>query len=298
MTTINPSATNPEKAKFISSLASNQPVNYNMGSFNVGNGTLNPGTNPTPTTGPTPTDTTGNPTPTDPNATPVVQSPTDIAFENYLKALTPSTEETQAKQYVDRLVADSKLANERALNSGETMGFASGEAQRVNRNNNLTIDAAKSAYDTTKSFRESRANVEKLRYEYNNSKATKAEKDNAPFNLSEGQSRYTYDPETKQYKIVAAKAKTYAPKSVSQPKAVTAAQKLKDDINSAVEEQKQIVATGYGKGPRAGVDPAQYKILLEDFQREHGSKGVAEFIKALSNSGLKVDVVGDSVGYN
>lgn len=338
MTTTNPSATNPEKAKFMASVASQNykgpsvvdfinlsggdsspeartklASDYGVSGYNTGanngdantrllnalRGTGNPATNANPgTTTPNPTNpggTTIDPATTNADGTP--KSATDIAFENYLKALTPTTEEQEAKKYVDRLVADSKLANERALNSGETMGFASGEAQRIGRNNNLAIDAARSAYDTTKSFRESRANVEKLKYEYNKGKIDKTEKDNAPFELSEGQSRYVYDPETKQYKVVASKAKTYSPKT-TQPKAVTKAQEQRDAINNAVAEQLQIVKDGYGKGPRAGMDPEQVKILKADFQREFGSSAVAELLKAFANAGLTVDAVGDGVGYN
>lgn len=36
---------------------------------------------------------------------------------------------------------------------------------------------------------------------------------NKPFDLSEGQARYAYDPETGEYKLVASRAKTYAPTS-------------------------------------------------------------------------------------
>lgn len=324
MTTTNPSATNPEKAKFIASVASQNykgpsvvdflnlsgadsspeartklAADYGVSGYNTGanNGGANTALLSALRGGAvTPPGSTG--TDTSVNTDTPVQSPSDIAFENYLKALTPTTEETQAKQYVDRLVADSKMANERALNSGETMGFASGEAQRINRNNNLTIDSAKTGYDTLKSFRESRANVEKLRYDYNKGKDEATKKNNADFNLSEGQSRYTYDPATKQYKLVASKAKTYAPKSITQPKAVTKAENQKQAINDAVSEQIDIVQNGYGKGPRAGIDPAQLKILKADFQREFGSSAVTELLKALANAGLSVDAVGDGIGAN
>lgn len=333
MTTTNPSATNPERAKFMASVASqnykgpslvdfidlsggdSSPAgrmklasDYGISDYNTGagngdantrllnalRGTANPATNSSPTYS-NPVGTTTDPTTTNPDGTP--KSATDIAFEKYLTALGPTEEEKQAKVYLDNLVRDSKLANERALNSGETMGFASGEVQRISRNNNLAIDAARASYDTTKSFRESRANVEKLRYEYNKGKSDKAEKDNAPFELSEGQSRYVYDPATKQYKIIASKAKSYAPKN-TQPKAVTKAQEQRDAINNAVAEQLQIVKNGYGKGPRAGMDPEQVKILKADFQREFGSGAVTELLKAFANAGLSEDTVGDGVGYN
>ena len=67
----------------------------------------------------------------------------------------------------------------------------------------------KSAYMTEQKRRD--VEVEKLRIE-GEDRRLKAIKDNS-FNLSEGQSRYTYDPETGAYNLTASKAKTYAPSS-------------------------------------------------------------------------------------
>jgi len=67
------------------------------------------------------------------------------AFDSYLSSLRPSDAETQATQNLNNLTLQSKKDYEKALESGETLGFASGEAARVNRNNSFGIEAAGNA---------------------------------------------------------------------------------------------------------------------------------------------------------
>lgn len=55
---------------------------------------------------------------------------------------TPGTEEFAASESLRNLTQQARIANERALATGDTLGFASGEAGRVNRDNALTLLAA------------------------------------------------------------------------------------------------------------------------------------------------------------
>lgn len=106
-----------------------------------------------PVTAPTPT----VPTPTVPTPTqsPYVDSPGSpsatgnkamdsyiTAYKKYLDAQTNNSEVSEAKKYLNQLILDDKKAQEKARNSGETMGFAGGEQARVARNNSFAIDAA------------------------------------------------------------------------------------------------------------------------------------------------------------
>lgn len=64
------------------------------------------------------------------------------AYKNYLDKQANNSEVSEAKKYLNQLIMDDKKAQEKARNSGETMGFAGGEQARVARNNSFAIDAA------------------------------------------------------------------------------------------------------------------------------------------------------------
>lgn len=133
-----------------------------------------------------------------PTIQPAAQTPADKAFADYLTSLTGaatiSPEQQALQSKLNTETTDAQLARERALNSGETMGFAGGEAQRVGRNNDITIAGtaaqlqARQAYDTSRST--TLTGVAKARYEYEQSKLQQAQDANKPFELSSGQTRY------------------------------------------------------------------------------------------------------------
>lgn len=80
-------------------------------------------------------------------------------------------------------------------------------------------DAQKARFDFEKSMldqgREDSRYEDETTREQTRYDAEQASKKNQPFDLSEGQSRYEYDPATGSYKTVASKGKTYAPSTSS-----------------------------------------------------------------------------------
>lgn len=97
---------------------------------------------PTPTT-PQPTAPTYTNSPGSPSATGNSAMDSYItAYKNYIGTQSNNSEVSEAKKYLNKLILDDKMAREKALNSGETMGFAGGEEARVAKNNAFAIDAA------------------------------------------------------------------------------------------------------------------------------------------------------------
>ena len=123
--------------------------------------------------------------------TPQAPSPADTAFASYLDALNPSQATTDAQRYVQELTTKSQLANEKALGSGDTLGFAAGEAQRVGRNFDIKIAGAAAIADMQANLDANRQNISKARYEYEQKKIDDAKKEvDTGFELSPGQSRF------------------------------------------------------------------------------------------------------------
>ena len=216
----NVSATSPAKQQFINNVAGspgsykNIPIKAGtdayvaeqMKAIDSGNTASNP------------TSTSSNPTTNVPNnnqnsTNTSTENPADLAFSTYLKSLEQPAEVTEATKYVNNLITQGKLDQEKALGMGETLGFATGEAARVGRQNAITLDAAARGLDALIASNASKKEIAKARYDYEQARL-KAETDkNKPFELSEGQSRYEYDPKTNSYVKVASVAKTYAPDS-------------------------------------------------------------------------------------
>lgn len=136
-----------------------------------------------------------------PTNTPVADPQADYksAFGTYMESLKGSPDAKAAKDYLSTLITNSKLANEKALDSGETLGFATGEAQRVGRNNSLAIEAATGAYDKLSGNDKNMSDAAKARADYEKSLLDS----NKPFDLSAGQTRFTLNPKTRKYEEVA-----------------------------------------------------------------------------------------------
>ena len=203
--------------------------------------------------GDTSTSTTGATTPgaaVTPGNTATVD-PYKAAYDKYISTLTVSPEERQAKEYLNKLITQSASDNEKALNSGETLGFATGEAARVNRSNQLGIDAASRALDTFTGYRTADSAAAKARLDFE--KGLRDE--NKPFELSEGQSRYDYDPTTGTYKEVASKGNTYAPKTTSTTTETN--KNIEADVEDAVKQFQEIMKLKGWKG----VNPDDYNEI-------------------------------------
>lgn len=88
------------------------------------------------------------------------------AFQSYLSSLQPSDAETAAEKNLSGLNLQAQKDQEQALDSGETLGFASGEEQRVNRNNQFGIDAASNALNSLTGARTARTNATKAQLDF------------------------------------------------------------------------------------------------------------------------------------
>lgn len=120
---------------------------------------------------------------------PAAPSPEDTyknVFEQYIKTLSPTSEETAATSFLNNLLLQQKQDQETALGRGETLGFASGEAQRVNKNNAFQIEAASNALNALTTKRTALTDAEKARLDF--TKSLLPSKD--PFSLSAGETRY------------------------------------------------------------------------------------------------------------
>ncbi len=138
------------------------PVNQ----FNYNNGVVTPSTPPPPGTA------NGYIAPganTPPSAA-------DSAFSAYMQSLTSSPDTTAANDYLNKLITQSAQDQEKALSSGETMGFATGEAARVGRQDSLAIDAASRAVGALSSRDQNRTTASKARLDYEQGKIDDAAK--------------------------------------------------------------------------------------------------------------------------
>lgn len=206
-------ATSPEKAKFIAQ-ASQQDPNYlhpfTQSGFQSDNTYMQQagvptviGQNPNPNTlnGYSP-----QPAP----ATP--QDPYRAAFNEYLQSLKTTPEERSAKEYLNTLTSNARMASEKALQSGETMGFAGGEQARVNRNNQLAIDAAARNLEAITGYRAGEREASKARAEFEGTLYKTQQESQKPFELGQGQERYTFNPSTGKYEKTAANPKVAEPR--------------------------------------------------------------------------------------
>lgn len=168
----------PAKSAFINSVA-NTPANY-----------TNPNASYQDVTGGAP-GTTVTPQSQTPQA-PVVDPKQGYkdAYAKYIESLSPSEEETKATKRLNDLNLQSDKDYETALDRGETLGFASGEAARVNKNNSFGIRAASDALSAITGARTATTNAAKARTEFEKGLLPK---DEEAYTLSEGQTRYGPD---------------------------------------------------------------------------------------------------------
>ncbi len=109
------------------------------------------------------------------------------AFADYLKFLTPSDEESEASKKLADLQLQADKDQETALSRGETTGFATGEAARVNRENSFGITAASNALNALTAKRTGMTDALKARLDFTKSL------------LPEGQEGFTLGPDQVRY---------------------------------------------------------------------------------------------------
>lgn len=89
------------------------------------------------------------------------------AFDTYLASLQPSDAETQAAKDLGNLQIQSQKDQDYALEKpGQTLGFASGEAARVNRNNAYGIDALTNKVNALTGARTASTNATKAQLDF------------------------------------------------------------------------------------------------------------------------------------
>lgn len=115
-------------------------------------------------------ETPAQPTPATPNIptpeTPKVPSKYEDAMTRYIESLTQTPEEKALRADIAKRSGQSAIDYEKALQSGETMGFASGEASRVERQNQLGIGAQTGALTALTAGREGDVAANKARVDY------------------------------------------------------------------------------------------------------------------------------------
>lgn len=118
--------------------------------------------------------------------------PTRAAFDQYLASLQPDENLTRATKSLADFDLQSMKDQEKALDSGETLGFAAGEAQRVNRNNQFERIARANTVDSLKGVFDSKSNAAKARLDFEKFLTENEQKGGSgdAFTLSPGESRY------------------------------------------------------------------------------------------------------------
>jgi len=240
-------------------------------------------------------DTNGNITNTNTAANTPTPSAADTAFQNYLNALTMSSDEINSLTKLNNLKNQAPLDAEKAAHSGETSPFAAGEEERVNRNNNLAIDAATNSYNLYKSVADNNRNIAKEKYDYEvaKDKAAKdalaaANKANEPFTLKAGEDRYVYNAKTGKYEIVGAMAPkvTATSKSSGGTKSSSTTSSMSADVGDVIDFLQSQKEQNNWKG----IDPTSYqKYRSKLLQTKSGDKAVALLDKEMKARGLSVD---------
>jgi len=224
------SATNPEKETYIENQgnAETGSSSYTGGSDYTGGSSYTGGTG-SGTTGSTPTGNTG------PTAA-------DLAYEEYIKSLIPSDETTAANKALREHDTQAALDREKALESGETLGFARGEAGYTDRQNAILRGGAAASAQAYAALDAQKQTMTKARYEYEKAKIDEEAGKNPDFTISEGQSKMRYNPETGKYEEIASKGKTYAPKAET---AYERDKQMNDDVSNVLSQLvKQAELTG------------------------------------------------------
>lgn len=284
------------------------------------------GTSPTgtPTTPETPA-TGGTPPQNNPNGPGVpgaqAEDPYRAAFDTYLKSLEVSPEQKAANDYLNSLITQSKQANEKALNEGDTLGFAAGEADRVNRTNSMAIDAASRNLEAQTGYASSKSTIAKARADFEATMYKNKQDKNAPFELSPGQERYVYNEKTGAYeKTAAADPKLTLPASAQEYEyakkngytgtftqyqnedanrkyrasgggaptsndRANIAQAQADDVATAVIDFKEQMAARKWKG----ANPDAYNYYKQQLSKAYGASAVLELDKQMKEAGIKVD---------
>lgn len=242
------------------------------------------------------------------------------AFDSYLASLNPSSEETAAQDRLTSLTTQDNLDHEKALQSGETLSYATGLAGQQARTAGIMESGAANTLAAITGRREATTNAQKARLDFEKSLLSDTP-DSKPFQA--GDTTYQYDPESKTYKSVGTKAV-----SSSQPASVQEYEYAKangykgtftDYQNDDANRKRSIAGTNSTTSPtekRAeskaqqeddvasaivdfqtqmqqknwkGANPEAYKYYRDELTKLYGAAAALALDKAMTDAGIEVD---------
>jgi len=216
------------------------------------------------------------------------QSRSDIAFQNYINTLSLGDDERNALLGLTNLQNQAAQESEQARYSGETSGFAAGEQERVNRNNNLAINAATNRYNAFRDIADRKSNVARLEYEraLQLDKDANGQKTGYQDQFTLGNSRYGVNPATGEYEIIATAPKSSGGSSSSSgTKKESTAVSMGNDVIDALD----FLQTQKESNNWKGINPDNYNYYRNQLIRTYGSSAATLFDKEFKNRGLEVD---------
>ena len=198
----------------------------------------------------------------------------DTALETYLKSLTASPELTTATKRLGEMDTQAQLDYEKALEMGDTLGFARGEAGLTARQNAILRGGQAATVEAYAALDAQKGKISKARYEYEKSKLD----ENKPFELSPGQERYEYNPQTGEYEKIASvpKDEKETITTVDGRRVLVRGDQIVKDFGPASEDEGDEdaeVVTWLQKAREAidkGVDP---NIVRQRFLENNPTKG-------------------------
>lgn len=119
------------------------------------------------------------------------------AYQQYLRTITPSQEETQSREYLNKLLSGSQEAYDKAIAGGDTLGFALGQGAEAQRGFARPIEAASAALEGITGQRTAQSEAARLRAEFEGSLLPKASEP-----IKVGDSLVQMNPQTGQYEEV------------------------------------------------------------------------------------------------
>lgn len=229
------------------------------------------------------------------------------AFNTYLASLQPNANVTTATNKLNADTLQSQKDEQDALDKGETQGFATAEAARVNRNNSFQTTADANALNALTGNQTATTDASKARVDFE--KSLLPSTDN--FNLSPGETRY----DSSGNPIASAPATASAPKIIgdsssgyytvgddgklTQLLGATPAklspseqqsqqtQAQNDDVASAVVDfETQMQQKGW-----RGANPDAYNYYRSELTKLYGASAALALDKAMKDAGIEVDYV-------
>lgn len=118
------------------------------------------------------------------------------AYNAYIQSLQPNADVTKATQNLNDLNLQAQKDQETALDRGDTLGFATGEASRVAKNNSFGIDAATNTLNALTGEQTANTNANKARLDFQSSLQTNEK----PYTV--GNDTYQLNPDSGKYEKI------------------------------------------------------------------------------------------------